>query len=218
MIPKKVIDYYNNSSKDYDFVSKEHQWNSPEIMFGLLFEFVKKDEKMLDLGIGTGQSSIFFQRIGLKIYGIDGSKEMLQECEKKKFTEESKEFDLNQIPFPYDQDKFNHIIANGILYFFKDLEPFFKEAQRMLKNGGTFSFTFENQKKTEKDINKDDHLISERLVEKVGFKVYQHSQDYVENLINKYSFTILKKLDYLAYNSPTEKKDIYFQIYVLRKK
>lgn len=213
MDTKKAIDYYNTISKNYDTVSKEHQWHSPQIMFGLLFEYVKKDELLLDLGIGTGQSAIPFSKIGLQIYGIDGSKEMLKECEKKKFTEELKEFDLNQTPFPYSKDKLNHIIANGILYFFKDLEPFFKEAQRMLKKRGTFSFTIEN---TPKEIISNQ--ISERVIETVGFKVYCHSFDYIKNLIEKYNFQILKNIEYLAYNSPTEKKDIYFQLFILQKK
>jgi len=220
MEPRTPTEHYEGFAKEYDELSKKNEWYSPEVLFGLLFEFVKKDESLLDLGIGTGQSAIPFKKIGMNIFGLDSSKEMLRKCEQKGIAKDLKKFDLNQIPFPYKNNFFDHIISNGVFYFFRDLESFFKEAKRVLKNKGTFSFTVENLKKGyEKEyVNKDNDQISERLIEKVGVKVYRHAQNYIENLIKKYGFEILKKLEYFAYKSPTENKDIYFKAYILRKK
>jgi len=219
MKSKTATEYYEVFAKEYDVLSKKHKWYSPEVLFGLLFEFVKKNQSLLDLGIGTGQSAIPFKKIGMEIYGLDSSNEMLKECKQKGIAKEIKIFDLNQIPFPYENNFFNHIISNGVFYFFKDLEPFFKEAKRILKCGGTFSFTVEDLKKgyEVEYVNKDNDQISKRLLEKAGVKVYRHAWNYIENLINKYGFEMLKELEYLAYNSPTENKDIYFKVYVLKK-
>lgn len=206
---RNAIDYYNSFAKKYDSLSKKHEWNSPEVLFGLIFESVKKREKLLDLGIGTGLSAIPFKQIGLKIYGVDGSKKMLKICKTKRIAEELKEFDLSNTPFPYEGEDFDHIIANGLLYFFKNLEHFFSEAKRILKNGGTFSFNVED--------NKDKNLISERLIKKANVKVYSHSTKYINKLIKKFNFVLLKKLDFFAYYSPTENKNIYFKVYVTKK-
>jgi len=217
---KTATEHYEIFAKEYDELSKKHEWYSPEILFGLLFEFIKKNQSLLDLGIGTGQSAISFHRLGVNIFGLDSSKEMLKKCEMKGIAKELKQIDLNQIPLPYEDESFDHIISNGVFYFFRDLEPFLKESKRILKKGGIFGFTVENLKKgyEEEYVNKDNDQISERLIEKVGVKVYRHSQEYVEGLIKKYNFEILKKLEYFAYNSPTEKKDIYFKAYIFRRK
>ena len=220
MKPRTATEHYEEFAEEYDSLSKKHEWYSPEILFGLLFEFVKKNESILDLGIGTGQSAIPFHKIGMDIFGLDSSEKMLEKCKQKGITQELKKFDLNQAPLPYENNFFDHIISNGVFYFFRDLEPFFKEAKRILKKEGTFSFTVENLKKgyEEEYVNKDNDQISERLIEKAGVKVCRHSQEYIENLIKIYGFKILKKLEYFAYNSPTKNKDIYFKAYILRKK
>src|ERR1035437_6295749 len=124
---RSAIDHYDIFSKEYDSLSKKHFWYSPEILFGLLFEFVKKGQELLDVGIGTGQSALPFKKIGLQIYGIDGSEEMLRICRKKLIAKELMKLDLNEGSFSYKSTMFDHVISNGVFYFFKDLNTFFKE-------------------------------------------------------------------------------------------
>ena len=47
------------------------------------FDFFKTDEKLLDIGKRTGFASIPFSMIGLKVYGLDASQEMLNICKSK---------------------------------------------------------------------------------------------------------------------------------------
>jgi len=220
MKPQNTIMYYDAFAKEYDPLSKAHAWYSPEVLFGLVFEFTKKGQSLLDIGIGTGQSSEPFKKVGLHISGIEGSKEMLKRCKRKKIAEKLKVFDLHRSPLPYKVRSFDHVISNGVFYFFSDLEHFFADVKPILKKGGIFSFTVEKQKSgyTKKYVNKDNDLISERLIKKAGVIVYRHAEEYIQGLIKKYNFQLLKKLEYFAYHSPTEIKDIYFQAYVLRKK
>jgi len=213
------IEHYNILAQEYDSLSKKHNWYSPEILFGLSFEFAKSGEKLLDIGIGTGQSSLPFKRIGLHINGLDGSEEMLKRCTEKEIADNLIKFDLNQIPFPYKDGSFDHIISNGVMYFFRNLGPYFSEASRILKIDGIFAFTVEDQicGDASEYVNKDNDYISERMPNKDGVKLYRHSQKYIEDLSDKYGFKILKKVKYRAYNSPIERKDIYFVAYVLKK-
>ncbi len=221
MKPKTAIEHYEEFAQEYDQLSKKHEWYSPEVLFGLMFEYLKNGEKLLDTGIGTGQSAIPFHFVGLKIYGIEGSEKMLKKCKEKEIAEDLKLFDLNTIPpLPYKDKNFQYVISNGVLYFFENLEPFFSEAKRLLKTNGIFAFTVENLKSgySKKYINKDNDLISKRIIEKAGVEVFRHSDEYVGNLIKKYNFEVLKKIEYFAYNSPTENKDIYFKAYILKRK
>ena len=167
MKPRTAIAHYEVFAKEYDQSSKKHEWFSPEILFGLMFEYVKNKEKLLDLGIGTGQSAMPFHAIGLKIYGLDGSNEMLKKCKRKAIADELKLFDLSTTPpLPYKNNSFKYIISNGVFYFFENLESFFSEAKRILKPNGFFAFTVENLKSgySQKYVNKDNDLISKRII------------------------------------------------------
>jgi ubiquinone/menaquinone biosynthesis C-methylase UbiE len=214
-----VIGHYDVFSKEYDSLSITHRWYSPEILFGLVFGNVKPGEKLLDVGIGTGLSSIPFYRVGLEIYGIDGSKEMLKKCRGKRIAKQLKLFNLRNNNLPYKDREFDHVISNGVFYFFENLEPFFKEAYRVLNRGGTFSFTVENLRSEDpkKYINKDNDLICKGIADKNGVTLFRHSQEYINHLINRYKFGLLKSVEYFAYNSPVEHRDVYFVAYVLRK-
>ena len=45
-------------SGDYDKKAEEYDWRGPEVAFGLAYAFVNPGESILDIGIGTGLSSI----------------------------------------------------------------------------------------------------------------------------------------------------------------
>ena len=77
---KELASHYNNQVREYD--SYGH-----DVLFGMSFEFVKTDEKLLDIGIGTGLASLPFSQVGLKVYGLDVSQEMLNACQSKSFTQ-----------------------------------------------------------------------------------------------------------------------------------
>jgi hypothetical protein len=55
-----------NSAFEYDRQARETNWLGPEVVFGLVYEYVKPGETLLDLGIGSGLSSIRFHQAGLQ--------------------------------------------------------------------------------------------------------------------------------------------------------
>ena len=220
MKTRPSIAHYDLFADEYDHLSKKYAWHSPDILFGLAFEYIKSGQKLLDIGIGTGKSSALFKRIGLEIFGIDGSKEMLKRCKEKGIAIDLKQFDLNTTPFPYADHSFDHIISNGVLYFFDNLEPFFIEARRLLKGSeGIFGFTIENFEGDLKEgyVNKGNDYVSKRMDEKKGVKLFRHSDEYIKLLIKKHQFELLKELKYFAYTSLDDKRDIYFKVYIIRR-
>ena len=77
--------YQGDDAARYDQQYAEHGCHGHEVLFGLMYEFIKPNETLLDIGIGTGISSFLFHRAGLQISGLDFSKEMLDVCESKGF-------------------------------------------------------------------------------------------------------------------------------------
>lgn len=203
----KVKNGHDKCAEEYDSLSKQFECCSSDIIFGLVFEYIDIGEKLLDLGIGTGLSSFPFQKAGLKIYGLDNSKKMLNICRKKNIADDLKLFDLTENILPYNDHAFDHMIAVGLFHFFKDLEKFFRESQRILKEGGTFSFTVKDSKTG----------ISSEIDKEYNIAVYGHSDEYIGELIQKYDFKSLKRLKFLTFNDLSKKDFSCFKAYVLMK-
>lgn len=195
------------NAKEYDSLSGQYEWYGGEVLFGLVFEYISAGDKLLDLGIGTGLGSIPFHKAGLKIYGIDNSEEMLDVCREKGISQNLKTYDLSEDKLLYDNNEFNHIISCGVFHFFADLEHFFSESHRILVPNGTFSFIVQN--------SNDD--ISETVDEEYGIPVYGHSEIYIERLVEKYNFELLKKQSFSALKNLSGKEKFYFKAYILKK-
>lgn len=121
---------------DYDSLSLQLENHAHEVIFGLVFEYTNPGDKLLDLGIGTGLGSYLFHKAGLRIYGLDNSKEMLDICRKKNISQDLKLFDIKEPHLPYDNQVFDQVISVGVFHFFQDLDRFFKEAPGYLKKEG----------------------------------------------------------------------------------
>jgi len=65
-------------ARDYDRKAEQYDWRGPEVAFGLSYAFVSPGQSLLDIGIGTGLSSILFHKARLGVHGMDLSAEMLE--------------------------------------------------------------------------------------------------------------------------------------------
>ena len=175
--------YYKYDASKYDQEVKEYESYLHDTLFGMCFEFVKSNELLLDLGIGTGLASIHFSEIGLKIYGIDNSKEMLKYCKAKSFTHELKlhNFLIGQIPYP--DHYFDHVICCGLFHFFNDLESVIKDVSRVLKKNGIFAFTVASNNHKKKYI---------KVETRWSIPIYKHSLGYINSLSSNNRMQVLK--------------------------
>jgi ubiquinone/menaquinone biosynthesis C-methylase UbiE len=121
-----------DSAEAYDEEAEASNWLGPEVVFGLSYKYMNSGEKILDIGIGTGLSSILFHKAGLNVYGMDNSDEMLEDCRKKQFTIDLVKHDLQNRPYPYESNSMNHAVCAGVMQFFKDPAPIFQEISRIL--------------------------------------------------------------------------------------
>lgn len=214
----KDVRLHDKIASDYDSLAKKYNSHIPELLFGMCFEYIKPGDSLLDLGIGTGLSSILFAKAGLNISGLDGSGEMLRECEKKGFAGELKQYNIQDVPLPYSDNSFSHIVCCGVFHSFGDLLPTTKEACRILKPEGIFAFTIASL--TAKDAGSNGKSMPEYIELSSTWETpfYRHSDRYVDGIAQKLSFTIQKEQKVLADSGDKDIGDILFKIVVMQKR
>ena len=211
MALEKNLFFNNEFAEKYDESVQKQKWYGAEILFGMIYEYIKPKEKILDIGIGTGLSASAFHHTGLEVYGLDYSNEMLELCKQKNIAVELRQFDLNNTPLPYQSNFFNHISANAILYFLAELDALFFEISRIMKVKGIWAFIVEEN-------NSQQHPeIIEKPPGKNGLITYQHSKNYLLDLAKQNGFHVLKKIEFVAENFQMEGKAVLFQLYVTEK-
>ncbi len=187
---------HDKYAPDYDLQIKNYDCYLAEVLFGLSYEHVKEGETLLDIGIGTGLSSSLFQRAGVQVFGIDGSAEMLALCRSKGIAQELVEQDLLQLPWPYADDQFQHVISCGVFHFMGDLEGIFAEIARVQKTGGLLAFTTMD---AAEDAPQNMNYLQR---EEDGLAIFAHSASYLYRLMQDHHYLKEKELVSLVGRTP----------------
>ncbi|MDB5055452.1 MAG: transcriptional regulator [Bacilli bacterium] len=133
----------DNEYKDYEEALKiTVQWVAPKV-----------GEIGLDIGIGTGNLAGKFLEKGIRMVGIDQSKEMLKQCQRKYPEMEIKLG--NFLAIPYVDGQFDFVVTTFALHHISEEQKrlALDEMRRVLKPHGTICITdlmFENETKKEK--------------------------------------------------------------------
>ncbi len=214
------IDHIKNHgkfAKNYDSQVKEYHSYGHDVLFGMCFEYVKAGDSLLDLGIGTGLSSINFARTGLEITGLDGSPEMLDECTQKNFAKELEQYNIQNVPLPYPDNSFSHVLCCGVFHFFGDLMPIIRDSCRLLRIGGIFAFTIASPTANDKASiigNIPDFIESPTAW---GIPIFKHTDKYIQSISKELGLKILKEQKILADSGDKDSEDILFKVIVMRK-
>jgi ubiquinone/menaquinone biosynthesis C-methylase UbiE len=212
-----TISVHDQEATQYD--QQVHEYNSygHDALFGMSFEYVNPNDCLLDIGIGTGLASQAFAKLGLDVYGLDGSSEMLKVCESKAFAKELKVFDLQNIPLPYSDSFFDHVISCGVFHFFDDLDTILKEILRIIKPRGIFAFTVAAQTSDEETAAGDNLKGYLKTPTPWGVPIFKHSGRYVTNILQVNGFEKLKTQKLLIRGGPEkDSDDMLFRVYVAR--
>ncbi|MDP8238301.1 MAG: class I SAM-dependent methyltransferase [Candidatus Hatepunaea meridiana] len=214
---KNHIKSHDAFATTYDSQAKQYNSYGPEVLFGMCYEYIKPGDSLLDLGIGTGLSSVLFAKAGLNITGLDESLKMLKECRKKGFAKEILQCNIRDVPLPYSDKAFSHIISCGVFHFFGDLLPTISEAHRILKPSGIFAFTIASL--TEKDAGLDSESIPDHIEVQTawGIPIFKHSDKYINNIAETLGLTIQKEQKVLVDSGDKDSDDILFKVIVMQK-
>ncbi len=143
---KEAVKAQYATSKSLDTrISFHHTYSTNKTGFGpwLMSNYeIKEGMKVLELGTGTGDMWIGHDDIIAKCDRLvlsDFSEAMLEAAEKnigKRKNVEYRQIDVQNIPF--EDDSFDAVIANMMLYHVPDLSRAVKEIGRVLKDDGVF--------------------------------------------------------------------------------
>ena len=210
------ISVHDQEAAQYDQQVREYNSYVHDALFGMSFEYVNPHDCLLDIGIGTGLASLPFAKVGLEVFGCDGSTEMLKVCESKAFAKELKAFDLQNISLPYSDGFFDHVICCGVLHFFCDLVVIVKEVLRIIKPGGIFAFTVAAQTSDEETATAGHPQGYLETPTPWGVPIFKHTGGYVINLLQAHGLDSLKIQKLLIRGGPEDSEDMLFRIYVAR--
>lgn len=103
-----------------------------------------KRKKLLDLGCGGGQTSVFFAQNGALVTGLDFSEKQLEHAERlagqNRININFLAGDLDA-PLPFADAAFDLISSSHALHYVENLEACFAEIFRVLKPGGKLVFS-----------------------------------------------------------------------------
>lgn len=198
----------------YDTEAEKSAWFGPEVIFGLMYQYVAPGEKLLDLGIGTGLCAELFHKAGLSIFGIDNSKEMLAISQQKMPDAYLINHDLLVAPYPYSSYSFNHAVCTGVMNFFNDLSTVFSEASRVVQPAGFFGFIVLDEElgKCNEIKVSTKHAHSETTI-----SMYRHSERYIEQLLKHNNFVLYRSLSFLIFMSGSQNASLQAKAYVAQK-
>lgn len=181
------------------------------------FEYVNANDRLLDVGIGTGLASMPFARAGLEVFGFDASTEMLKICESKAFAKQLKTFDLRDRPFPYPEGYFDHVISSGVFHFFGELRAIVKDVSRVMTPGGIFAFTVaaESSVKDEK-LSKPSRNYT-KIPTSWGVAIFAHSDAYITKVLRNSDFEKMKMQKVLIHGGDEGCEDLLFKVYVAKR-
>lgn len=191
-----MISPHDKFAKDYDDQIEKYNCWLAEVIFGLCYEDIISGETVLDVGIGTGLSSRLFHLAGLKIFGIDGSNEMLSICRTRGIASELVHQDILLLPWPYQNSSIKHVVSCGVFHFIGELDSIFAEMARVQEQNGLLLFTI---MKSDQPLG-DFQNFEERTNE--GIPVFSHSDKYVQGLLDKYDYERTKEIVCFVRDTP----------------
>ena len=207
-MPGDNLKLANDFAFDYDSTISDETWIGPKVILMMLDSLLQLPAKILDLGIGTGASSIRLKKEGHLITGIDGSEKMLEVCRQKNIAEELILFDLESPPFPLKNNTFDAAVSNGVFHLIHPILPVIEEVKRIIKPGGYFVFTFEKESHLEESKEIEPGIWEKKT--KTGVLTYKHSSEYIFTKLQENNFEPLLQTEFLGYVNKEFEQEFYF--------
>lgn len=191
MFENKNKEFWDKKLKKY---SVEDWANKPSIFAEWAIQYFSKNGKILELGAGIGQDSIFFAKNGYEVVATDFSETGLESI-KNKISNALQEkifasrFDLTE-KFPFEEKMFDIVYAHLSLHLFdkNTTEQIFLEIHRVLKAGGVFAILVNSVNDPEYNIEKE---IESGLIDNNGFLKRFFSKESLKYFIGNFEIIVL---------------------------
>jgi len=148
---KQISSFFDKFSKDYDKLAFEQSLGTRylskiETNFVLENCPIKKRDRILDIGIGTGRCSSLLANQGAEIYGVDISDKMIKKA-KLRLGESLIDIQTKNVQegIPYPSNNFNIVLSIRSLKYMSEWKFVIKEISRVLKSNGLFILEISNK-------------------------------------------------------------------------
>lgn len=165
---------------------------------------MKRGMRLLDLGCGYGEDSLYFARKGMRVTAMDfsktGTRHLQKEAQRLDYDMDVRCNDLSK-KLPFKNNSFDAVYAHLSLHYFDDhkTQKIFEEVKRILKPGGVFFV---------KCKSVDDPLFGKG--KKVGVDMYHHDharrffrKEFMQSLLNDWTIVSVRRTSstYVDYRS-----------------
>ncbi|MEM9460091.1 MAG: methyltransferase domain-containing protein [Myxococcota bacterium] len=138
--------HYDQWAARYDEDTQRFGWCAPQrVLEAVLERLVPQPAlRVLDLGVGTGQCSTPFLRVGASVVGVDAAPAMLEQARKRGTFAQLVELKLGEHSLGEalgPNATFDVVVACGVLHFVSDLEDLFTELRGLVEDEGLLSLT-----------------------------------------------------------------------------
>jgi predicted TPR repeat methyltransferase len=152
--------------------------------------------KILDLGCGTGLSSLLFFKRGCEVTGIDGTRDMIERAKRLPYKMLICQ-NLEKRWRVRDQS-FDAVVMIGVMEYINDPAALFKQVKKKLVDGGVFGLT----------VPQKNSWYSES-----GLRSYYRKE--IEPIMSRRGFTIIEREKIVGVEDDDQRA--YYRNYVLRK-
>jgi len=219
---KKLIEKYNDLlSAKYDEATRgEFKWLAPYITEKHIKPYVKAGIDVLDIGVGTGQTSKIFIDQKINVTGIDISEKMLAIAKSKFKFKKLVKYDIEQgLLNLFSQEKFDIIVAVGIFEFIDNIKNALNEMKQLLKEDVVLAFSYEVYEPNNKyGIKKVAPLGagSENVLKLLNFKVYRRLPNKINNILKNLSLKMVSREKFTGYLRTQLKIPVPYELLVVK--
>jgi ubiquinone/menaquinone biosynthesis C-methylase UbiE len=192
---------YKFISRIYDNVGKNEHKKWTEFIFKLFIKYKVKPKKILDIGCGTGESSIYFLKKGYNVVGLDKESNMLKIAKNKIKRQKLKmkffKQDMRSLKIPI---KFDAVVSlNYVMNYLikKDFEQVLNRIFFHLNENGIFIFDYLNYKYLLKEC---DNIEIENFEDFLYFRKGKFEKKTKKGVFDFYLFSKGKNNTYKKYS------------------
>ena len=148
--------YENNVEKDFFY----------SVTVNYYLKYINKNDKVLDIGAGTGRLSLAVRNYGCNVTAVDTSKSMLRHISEK--ASDIKTIIVDSEVLPLESESFDVVVSCDAMIHFLNWKQFLLEHCRVLKKGGYIVYNLYNA----------DHLMRISDDERISSSYIAGGEDY----------------------------------------
>jgi predicted TPR repeat methyltransferase len=143
--PAWVRTTFDNFAPVFDATLRDVGYCAPEELARRVRRRAAGSMDILDLGCGTGMCGVALAGAKRRLTGVDLSPKMLQLAARRALYDELVEDEIGAYLASCTAQAFDLIVAADVFIYVGALEGVFREAARVLRRGGSFAFSTEEQ-------------------------------------------------------------------------